>query len=149
MLTLTKSQILEIQNNEPPYLMIDCATDIVPGRTANGFKELKKNEWFFDVHWKNDPNMPGMLQIEALTQMASLSILTLPGNKKKFLYLISANNISFKRKVLPNSKLEIFTKVISFKRGIGEFFGEGRVNSEIACQANFRLILPEKIISPN
>jgi 3-hydroxymyristoyl/3-hydroxydecanoyl-(acyl carrier protein) dehydratase len=28
------------------------------------------DEWFFKVHWPNDPNMPGMLQIEALVQMA-------------------------------------------------------------------------------
>ena len=32
--------------------------------------------------------MPGMLQIEALVQMASLSILTLPENKGKIMYLV-------------------------------------------------------------
>ena len=37
----------------------------------------------FKVHWKNDPNVPGMLQIESLVQMAALAILSLPGNKGK------------------------------------------------------------------
>ena len=28
----------------------------------------------FKVHWPNDPNMPGMLQIESLVQMCALAI---------------------------------------------------------------------------
>ena len=56
----------------------------------------------FKVHWENDPNMPGMLQVEALVQMASLIILTLPGNKGKVMYLTSANNLIFK-KIIPGN----------------------------------------------
>ena len=26
-----------------------------------GYKILKKNEWFFKVHWPGDPNMPCLL----------------------------------------------------------------------------------------
>ncbi len=115
---LNKKGILEYQNNEPPYLMIDYASKIVPGESAEGYKYLDKDEWFFKVHWKNDPNMPGMLQIEALSQMAALSILTLPGNKKKLMYLTSANNLKFLKKVLPEKKFYIKTKIINFKRGI-------------------------------
>ena len=98
MLSLDKNEILKIQNNAPPYLMIDYATEVIPGKSSLGYKLLKPSEWFFEVHWINDPNMPGMLQLEALTQMASLSILTLPGNKKKFLYLTSIKNAEFKKK---------------------------------------------------
>ena len=36
------------------------------------YKILDKNDWYFKAHWKNDPNLPGMLQIEALLQMSSL-----------------------------------------------------------------------------
>ena len=56
-------------------------------------KDLKIDEWFFKVHWKNDPNVPGMLQIESLVQMSALSILSLPGNKGKVVYLISADKL--------------------------------------------------------
>ena len=52
----------------------------------------------FKVHWPGDPNMPGMLQTEAMVQMAALSILTLPGNKGKVAYLASANNLKFSKK---------------------------------------------------
>ena len=82
-LQLDKNEIYEYQQNREPYLMIDFATEIVPGKSAKGYKYLSKDEWFFKVHWPNDPNMPGMLQIEALVQMSALSILTLPDNKGK------------------------------------------------------------------
>ena len=71
---LDRKQIIKIQKNRDPYLLIDCATKVIPGKYAEGFKILKKNEWFFKVHWPGDPNMPGMLQAEAMVQMSSLSV---------------------------------------------------------------------------
>ena len=68
---LNKKKILEVQKNRHPYLLIDYASKVIPGKLADGYKLLKKNEWFFKVHWPGDPNMPGMLQVEALVQMAS------------------------------------------------------------------------------
>ena len=144
-LTLNKDQILEVQKNREPYLLIDYATKVVPGSLSNGYKNLKNDEWFFKVHLKNDPNMPGMLQIEALVQMASLSILTLPNNKGKIMYLTSADKLNFKKKVTPNTKFEILTEVINWKRGIGKFRGSGYVDGEICCNAEFTLILPDEI----
>ena len=67
---LDLNQILEIQQNRPPYLMMDYATNVIPGISSEGYKDLN-DDWFFDVHWKGDPNMPGMLQIEALVQMSA------------------------------------------------------------------------------
>ena len=92
--------IKEYQQNRAPYLLIDHATEVIPGESAKGYKDLKEDEWFFKVHWPNDPNMPGMLQIESLVQMCALAILTLPGNKGKVVYLTSANNLKFIKKIL-------------------------------------------------
>ena len=141
---LTKKKILEYQQNREPYLMIDEAINVIPGKSAEGFKNMREDEWFFKVHWPNDPNVPGMLQIEALVQMSALAILTLPGNKGKIMYLISANNLKFQKKILPNSKLYINTKINSFKRGVASCEGFGTVNNEIVCKADFNLILPEE-----
>ena len=41
--------------------MIDYVDELVPGKSVKGFKILKEDEWFL-VHWKNNPNMPGMLK---------------------------------------------------------------------------------------
>jgi 3-hydroxyacyl-[acyl-carrier-protein] dehydratase len=143
---LNKSEILEFQQNKPPYLMIDFVSEVVPGKFANGYKELNQDEWFFKAHWTNDPNMPGMLQIEALSQMAALSILTLPGNKGKIMYLTSADNLKFFKKVKPNKIFYIHTKVLSYKRGLAMCEGQGKIDNEIACKAKFILILPDEIL---
>ena len=90
---LDKKQIIKIQKNRDPYLLMDCATKVIPGKSIEGYKFLRKNEWFFKVHWPGDPNMPGMLQVESLVQMSSLIVLTLPGMKGKTLYLADSNNI--------------------------------------------------------
>tara|TARA_A100001015_G_scaffold315499_1_gene427453 strand:- start:5 stop:460 length:456 start_codon:yes stop_codon:yes gene_type:complete len=142
---LSKKEILEYQQNRDPYLMIDYVEEVVPGKLARGYKDLKIDEWFFKVHWPSDPNMPGMLQIESLVQMAALSILTIPGNKGKVMYLVSANKLKFIRKILPGSKLIIDTKINSFKRGMASCEGKGSVMGQTVCQAEFNLILPEEI----
>ena len=142
---LDKKGICEYQQNRDPYLMIDYASEIIPGKSANGYKDLKNDEWFFKVHWPNDPNMPGMLQIEALVQMCALSILSLPGNKGKVVYLTTANNLKFIKKIVPNTRLYIETKIKSFKRGMALCEGMGFVKKQIVCKADFNLILPEEI----
>jgi len=142
---LNKKEICDFQQNRDPYLMIDYASEILPGISAKGYKDLTENEWFFKVHWPNDPNMPGMLQIESLVQMSSLAILTLPNNKGKVMYLVSSNNLKFIKKIIPNSRFDIETKIRSFKRGIAICEGIGRVKGEIVCKAEFNLILPEEI----
>ena len=143
--SLDKKAIYEYQQNREPYLMIDSVDEVVPGKSSNGYKNLKHDEWFFKVNWPEDHNMPGMLQIEALVQMASLSILTLPGNKGKIMYLVSANNLRFLKKILPGQRLNIETTVKSFKRGMASFQGKGFVYKVLVCSAEFNLILPEEI----
>ena len=142
MITLNYNDILDYQQNRPPYLMIDYADCVIPGKIANGYKKLSNDEWFFKVHWAKDPNMPGMLQIEALVQMCALTILTLEGNKGKTVFLSSATNLKFSKKIVPGDTLNIKTKLNSWKRGIGKCSGIGSVNDEFACKAEFTLILP-------
>tara|TARA_B100001564_G_scaffold351435_1_gene357291 strand:- start:520 stop:981 length:462 start_codon:yes stop_codon:yes gene_type:complete len=144
-ISLNKKQILEYQQNKPPYLMIDEALEIIPGKSAKGFKQLEDDEWFFKVHWENDPNMPGMLQVEALVQMSALAILTMPDNKGKVMYLTSANNLRFSKKIIPGMRLDIETNIKSFKRGIAICDGLGLINNEIACKASFNLVLPSEL----
>ena len=143
--SLDKQGIYEYQQNREPYLLIDYASEIIPGVSSKGYKDLKNDEWFFKVHWPNDPNMPGMLQIEALVQMCALSILSLPGNKGKVVYLTSANNMKFIKKIVPNCRLYIETKIKSFKRGIAVCEGYGFVGKEMECKAEFNLILNDEL----
>jgi|TARA_B100001964_G_C14139619_1_gene556783 3-hydroxyacyl-[acyl-carrier-protein] dehydratase len=142
---LNKTAILEYQQNRPPYLMIDFADEVIPGKSAKGYKDLGKDEWFFKVHWPQDPNMPGMLQIESLVQMCALSLLTMPGNKGKLVYLISADKVKLKKKIIPNQRLVIETKINSYNRGIAKCQGKGEIDKKIACSAEFTVVLPHII----
>jgi len=139
---LNKKQIIKIQKNRDPYLLIDYATKVIPGKSVEGYKILKKKEWFFKVHWPRDPNMPGMLQVEAMIQMSSLIVFTLPNMSNKTLYLVNCNNLKFFKKIIPGDKLKIVSKLISNNRGLYKFESEGFVKQKIACKATFTLVLP-------
>lgn len=142
---LSKKEILEYQQNRSPYLMIDFVDEVIPGKSARGYKDLNDDEWFFKVHWPSDPNMPGMLQIESLIQMCALSLLTMSGNKGKLVYIVSADNLKFKKKIIPKDRLNIETKIISYSRGVAKCQGIGKVNGELACSADFNIVLPHII----
>ena len=147
---LNRKQIIKIQKNRDPYLLIDYASKVVPGKSVEGYKVLKKNEWFFKVHWPGDPNMPGMLQVEAMVQMSSLIIFTLPNMGGKILYLTNSNNIKFFKKIIPGDKLKIISKLVSDKRGLYKFESEGYIKKKIACKAEFTLVLSDlSLIRPN
>lgn len=141
--SLDYNGIHEYQKNRYPYLMIDYITEVIPGKTANGYKNLTSNDWFFKCHFEGDPSMPGMLQIEALVQICALTILTLPGNKGKVAYLSNATNLKFLKKVLPGDRLDIKTILNSWKRGIAKCSAEGFVNKHLVCSADFTLVIPD------
>ena len=42
-----KQLILEYQRNRPPYLMIDFAEEVIPGKLAKGYKDFKEDECDF------------------------------------------------------------------------------------------------------
>ena len=88
---------------------------------------------------------PGCCKWSLLVQMCALAILTLPNNKGKIVYLTSANNLKFAKKILPETKLEIVTEIKSFKRGVAICKGEGFIENELACKAEFNLVLPGEI----
>jgi len=142
---LNKKEILEYQQNRSPYLMIDFVDEVIPGKSARGYKDLGEDEWFFKVHWPTDPNMPGMLQIESLVQMCAMSLLTMPGNKGKLVYLISADKIKLQKKIIPKDRLTIDTKINSYNRGIAKCQGAGKVSNKLACSAEFTVVLPHII----
>ncbi len=145
MINLSKKQLLEVQKNIPPYLMIDEGINIIPGVSAESKKFLTDDEWFLKCHFPGDPNMPGMLQLEAMSQTAALAILTIPENKAKIIYIARANNIFFKKKVIAGDTLHIKTNLIKWKRGIGKAICLGTVNDETACSAEFDLVLNSEL----
>jgi 3-hydroxyacyl-[acyl-carrier-protein] dehydratase len=135
--------IHEYQQNRYPFLMMDVVEEVVPGVSAKGYKNFTINDWFFECHFPEDPNVPGMLQIEALVQLCALTVLTLPGNKGKVCYLVSATNLKWSRKVIPGDRFDMETQLHSWKRGIGRCSGKASVNGEFTCSAEFTITMPD------
>jgi len=130
------------QPNRYPFLMIDHVDEVIPGVSAKGYKNLTLNEWFFPVHFPGAPNMPGALQLEALAQMLTVAITTLPGNKGKVTHALS-HTVRFRKEVKPGEKFVIETRVLSWKRGIAKGVGIGYTNGEIACEAEMLITIPD------
>ena len=140
--SLNSVELQEYQPNRYPFLMLDYVDEVLPGKYARGYKNMTLNEWFFPVHFPGGPNMPGALQLEALAQMLTVAITTLPGLKGKVTHALS-HTVRFKKEVLPGDKFEIKTEVISWKRGICKGKGSAYTNGELACEADMLITIPE------
>jgi 3-hydroxyacyl-[acyl-carrier-protein] dehydratase len=140
---LDVTNIQEYQQNRYPCLFIDYVNELVPGKNAKGFKNFSFNEWFFPCHFPDEPNVPGFIQIEALTQMFLMTFLSIPENKGKKTSFISVNNAKFKKKIIPGNRLDIVSELKSYRRGIAIGESIGYIDGEIACSSEFVVAIPD------
>ena len=135
-------ELQEYQPNRYPFLMIDHVDEVIPGKSAKGYKNLTLNEWYFPKHFPGEPNMPGALQLEALAQMLTIAITTMPGNKGKIIHGLQ-HTVRFKKEVLPGEKFILDTEVIYWKRGVCKGKGIAYTNGEVACEADMMISVPD------
>ncbi len=136
-------QIQEYQQNRFPCLFVDWITEAVPGKYAKGYKNFTFNEWFFPAHFSDEPNVPGFIQIEALTQVFLMTFLTLPGYKGKKTGFIDVHH-HFWKKIVPGNRLNIEAQLNSFKRGIAKGTAKGFVEQgELACESDLTIVIPD------
>ena len=108
----------------PPMLMFDRITEI--NSDKGNFKkgslkaelDIKKNLWFFDCHFKEDPVMPGCLGLDAMWQLVGffLGWIGNPGKGRA----LGVGTVKFTGEVLQNVKTvryEIDMKKILSPRG--------------------------------
>jgi len=135
--------IQQYQQNRYPLLFIDYVEEAVPGKSAKGHKNFTYNEWFFPAHFTDEPNVPGFVQIEALTQLFLMTFLTLPGNKGKKTGFIAIENARFKKKIIPGDRLDIQAELKSYRRGLAKGTSVGYLNGEVACSADLVIAIPD------
>jgi 3-hydroxyacyl-[acyl-carrier-protein] dehydratase len=140
--SLNALELLEYQPNRYPFLMIDHVEEVIPGKSARGYKHLSWNEWYFPIHFPGHPNVPGALQLEALAQMLTVAITTQEGLKGMVTHALQ-HTVRFRKEVLPGDTFVIETEVISWKRGICKGKGVGSTNGEVACEADMLITIPE------
>ena len=134
-------QIMDIIPHRQPFLLIDRVTEMVPGQSVKGYKNLSYNEPFFAGHFPNEPVMPGVLQIEALAQLGAVCVLSLPENKGKTAYFAGIKEAKFKQKVIPGDKLELSCEIIKVKGPVGVGAVEAYVNGKLACKAEISFMI--------
>jgi len=135
--------IQQYQQNRYPCLFIDYVEEAVPGKSAKGYKNFTFNEWFFPAHFPDEPNVPGFIQIEALTQLFLMTFLTLPGNKGKKTGFVSIENARFRKKIIPGNRLDIQAEIKSYRRGLAKGTSVGYINGEVACSAELVIAIPD------
>ena len=119
--------LIEIQPNRDPFLFIKKIVECNEEKNSKTIMQLNKDEWFFKCHWENDPNMPAMLQLETMSQTASLCLFSKLRTPKK-LYLTRIESASFRKKIVPEMTIEInafqvkkFKNIYSYKCLIRDF----------------------------
>ena len=74
---LGPEEILAILPHRYPFLLVDRIQEIVRNKYAIGLKNVTLNEPFFQGHFPGHPVMPGVLQVEAMAQVASILLFKL------------------------------------------------------------------------
>lgn len=130
--------ILKILPHRYPFLLIDRVTGFSSDLSCTAIKNLTMNEPFFQGHFPDRPVMPGVLQLEAMAQTASVLILRLPDNAGKIGYFLSADNVKFRKPVVPGDTLFIEAEITKMRRNIGQAVATCMVNGEVVSSAELK-----------
>ena len=133
--------VLKLLPHRYPFLMVDRIVDFVGDSKCTGVKNVTINEPFFPGHFPGHPIMPGVLQLEAMAQVSSILMLRKPENVGKIGYFMSADNVKWRRPVLPGDTLFIEADVVKFRGSIGSTRCRCLVNGELASEAELKFAL--------
>lgn len=131
-------EIREYLPHRYPFLLVDRVVELVPGESIVAYKNVTVNEPFFNGHFPDHPVMPGVLIVEAMAQAAGiLGFKTMDKRPQdgSIYYFVGADNLRFKRPVVPGDRLQLEAKVVSEKRGIWKFDVKATVEGDTVSSA--------------
>ncbi|MEW6025898.1 MAG: 3-hydroxyacyl-ACP dehydratase FabZ [Planctomycetota bacterium] len=139
--------IREIHNILPhryPFLLVDRVIEMEGYQRAVGIKNVTMNEPFFQGHFPGMPVMPGVLQIEAMAQVAGIMLLSRAGNENKIAMFLSIDEAKFRRTVIPGDQLRIEVNTTKVKSRIVEAEARITVEGDVASEAKIKFMLVDK-----
>lgn len=137
-------QIRDVLPHRYPFLLVDRILDLVPEKSARGYKNVTINEEFFEGHFPGHAVMPGVLVCEAMAQVGGVLLLSMTGNEGKLAYFGGMDKVRFRKPVLPGDTLVTDVELIASKSNIGKVKATARVDGDVACEGEFMFALVER-----
>ena len=135
---LNKLQIAELLPHREPMLLIDELHDIEKLFSATAIVHVKKDSFFVQGHFPDNPVMPGVLIVEAFGQAAAA--LTAAGIDKKeyenkLVFLMSIEKARFRHPVIPDCRLELNIEATRSHGRVWKYKGEAFVEGKKMADA--------------
>lgn len=137
-------QIRSILPHRYPFLLVDRILELVPEKSARGYKNVTINEEFFQGHFPGHAVMPGVLVCEAMAQVAGVLLLSMTGNAGKLAYFGGMDKVRFRKPVLPGDTLVTDVELLATRGNIGKVKAIARINNEIATEGEFTFALVDR-----
>ena len=144
---LNKSEIAKLIPHREPMLLIDELTNIVKLKSATAIMYVKKDAFFVNGHFPNNPVVPGVLIVEAFGQAAAA--LTAHGiDKKEFedklVFLMSVEKARFRNPVIPDCKLELKIEAVRSHGRVWKYKGKAFVQGKRMADAQWSATIVDK-----
>jgi len=136
--------IADVLPHRFPFLLVDRVVEVEEGKRAVGIKNVTINEPFFQGHFPGMPVMPGVLQLEAMAQMAGLMLASRLAVKNKVIMLLQADKVKWRRAVVPGDQLVIETVAVRIREKSGEVKTTGTVDGTLVTEANIRFMIVDR-----
>ena len=147
MTSLNKEQIRDLLPHRDPMLLIDELHDIKKLFSATAVVNVKKDSFFVQGHFPDQPVMPGVLIVEAFGQSAAA--LTAHGLDKstyanKLVFLMGVEKARFRNPVIPDCKLLLKIKAIRSHGRVWKYQGEAFVGEKKMADAIWSATIVDK-----
>ncbi len=138
MTVLNKKQIIDLLPHREPMLLIDELYNIKKLKSATAVVNVKKESFFVQGHFPDNPVMPGVLIVESFGQAAAA--LTAHGLDKstyenKLVFLMGVEKARFRNPVIPDCKLILKINAIRSHGRVWKYEGEAFVDDKKMADA--------------
>ena len=138
MIKLSKKQIRDLLPHREPMLLIDELYDIEKLSSATAIVNVKKDSFFVQGHFPDNPVMPGVLIVESFGQAAAA--LTAHGLDKstyenKLVFLMGVEKARFRNPVIPDCKLVLKIEAIRSHGKVWKYKGNAFVGDKKMADA--------------
>ena len=138
---LDVNDLMKILPHRYPFLMVDRIVDFEGDNKCTSIKNVTMNEPYFQGHFPGHPIMPGVLQVEAMAQVASIVLLRKPENQGKIGYFMSVDKVKWRKPVMPGDTLFIEAEITGVRRNIGSATCRCLVNGEVVSSGVLKFAL--------